>query len=100
MADLDPGPAARAISRSDRLRRPLAGAALIRSLMMPIMRPSRLCRRKIEMSPGAQSRDDTLDRSDDNQGGDISFAVGHVRQAGGDSRLKLRRRGYSGAGGK
>ena len=25
MADLDPGPAARAISRSDRLRRPLAG---------------------------------------------------------------------------
>ena len=25
MADLDPGPAAQAISRSDRLRRPLAG---------------------------------------------------------------------------
>jgi hypothetical protein len=27
-------------------------------------------------------------------------ATGHVRQAGGDSRLKLRRRGCSGVGGK
>jgi hypothetical protein len=30
----------------------------------------------------------------------LTFRAGHVRQAGGDSRLKLRCRGYSGVGGQ